>query len=77
MNYLYSLLQVSGQLVSHPVFKPKLNNVHSICAQELSFHTYPTKNGYIITNATIYNNYYMNNVFNTRLNRTLSNTTMK
>jgi hypothetical protein len=39
-------------LMSHPVFKPK-PNVHSMCAQESSLHTYHTENGYRITNVSI------------------------
>jgi hypothetical protein len=39
--------------LSHPVFKPKLN-VHSMCAQESSLHTYRTENGYRIINIIIY-----------------------
>jgi hypothetical protein len=42
--------------LSHLVFKPKLND-HSMCTQESSLHTHHTKNGYRITNVTIYNNY--------------------
>jgi hypothetical protein len=56
-----------SQLVSvTPDFEAK-SNTHIMCAQELSFHTYYTENGYRISNATIYNIYYMNNVFNKRL----------
>jgi hypothetical protein len=33
-------------------------NAHSICAQESSLHTYHTKNGYRISNVTIYSIYY-------------------
>jgi hypothetical protein len=40
--------------MSHPVFKTKLN-AHSMCAQESSLLIYRTKNGYRITNVTIYN----------------------
>jgi hypothetical protein len=45
-------------------------NAHNMCAQELSFHTYCIENGYKITNVTIYNIYYTNNV----LQKTKSNT---
>jgi hypothetical protein len=41
-----------------------------MCAQESSFHTYHTENGYKITNITIYNIYNTNNV----LQKTKSNT---
>jgi hypothetical protein len=40
-----------------PDFKAKLN-AHSMCAQESSYHTYHTKNGYRITNVTMYNIYF-------------------
>jgi hypothetical protein len=52
-----------------PGFKVK-PNAHSMCAQESNFHIYRTENGYKITNVTIYNIYYMNNV----LQKTKSNT---
>jgi hypothetical protein len=52
-----------------PDFKAKLN-AHSMCVQESSLHTYHAENGYRITNVTIYNIYYMNNV----LQKTKSNT---
>jgi hypothetical protein len=35
-----------------PDFKAK-PNAHSMCAQESSFHTYHTENGYKITNVSI------------------------
>jgi hypothetical protein len=35
-----------------PDFEAKLN-AHSMCAQESSFHTYHTENGYRITNVSI------------------------
>jgi hypothetical protein len=38
-------------------FKVKLN-AHSMCAQDSSLHTYRIKNGYKITNVTIYSMYY-------------------
>jgi CRISPR/Cas system-associated protein endoribonuclease Cas2 len=66
--------QRSTQLLCHtvtPDFKAK-PNAHSMCAQESRFHTYLIENGYRITNITIYNIYYANNVFNKRLNQTLS-----
>jgi hypothetical protein len=44
-----------------PGFKVKSND-HSKCAQESSLHTYRAKNGYRITNVSIYNIYYTNNV---------------
>jgi hypothetical protein len=44
-----------------PGFKAK-PTVDSMCAHESSFHTYRTENGYRITNVTIYNIYYTNNV---------------
>jgi hypothetical protein len=52
-----------------PGFKAKLN-AHSMCAHESSLHTYRIENAYRITNVTIYNIYYMNNV----LQKTKSNT---
>jgi hypothetical protein len=65
-----SPLAVSGPLSGvTPGFKAKLN-AHSMCAQESSLYTYRTKNGYRITNVTIYNIYYTNNV----LQKTKSNT---
>jgi hypothetical protein len=51
-------LQPKGlRWASHLVFKAK-PNAHSMCAQESSLHTYCIKNGYRITNATIYSIYY-------------------
>jgi hypothetical protein len=52
-----------------PGFKAKLNG-HSMRVQESSLHTY-RKNGYIITNITIYNIYYRIMSYK-RLSRTLS-----
>jgi hypothetical protein len=42
-----------------------------MCAQKLSLHTYRTKNGYRITNVTIYNIYYRIMSYK-RLSQTLS-----
>jgi hypothetical protein len=42
-----------------------------MCAQESSFHTYHIENGYRITNVTIYNIYYMNNVLQKNKTNTL------
>jgi hypothetical protein len=53
-----------------PGFKAKLN-AHSMCAQELSLHTYRTEDGYRITNVTIYSIYYRIMSYK-RLSRTLS-----
>jgi hypothetical protein len=53
-----------------PGFNAKLN-AHSMCAQESSLHTYRIKNGYIITNVTIYNIYYKIMSYK-RLGQTLS-----
>jgi hypothetical protein len=39
--------------MSHPIFMPK-PDAHSMCAQELTLHTYRTENGYRITNVIIY-----------------------
>jgi hypothetical protein len=51
-----------------PDFKAK-PNAHSMCAEQSSFHAYPTENGYRITNVIIYHIDYMNKVFNKRLDR--------
>jgi hypothetical protein len=48
-----SLVDVLARVLVTPDFKAKLN-AHSMCAQELSFHTYRTENGYKIINVTIY-----------------------
>jgi hypothetical protein len=56
-------------LVVRPDFKAK-PNVHSMCAQTSSLHTYCIENGYKITNVTIYSIYHMNKV----LQKTKSNT---
>jgi hypothetical protein len=66
---LSCVLNLEGRVVT-PGVKAK-PNAYSMCAQESSFHIYHTENGYIIINVTIYNNNYMINVFNKRLNRTL------
>jgi hypothetical protein len=58
-----------------PGFKAK-PNAHSMCAQESSLHTYHTKNGYRITNVTIYNIYYQIISYK-RLSRTLSETSQR
>jgi hypothetical protein len=55
-----------------PGFKAK-SNAHSMCVQESSLHSYDTKNGYRITNVTIYNIYYRIMSYK-RLNRSLSKT---
>jgi hypothetical protein len=39
--------------MSHPIFMPK-PDAHSMCAQELTLHTYCTENGYRITIVIIY-----------------------
>jgi hypothetical protein len=54
MNKEYTSMTAIKRFLSHPVFKPKLN-VYSMCAQELSLHTYRIENGYRITNVIIYN----------------------
>jgi hypothetical protein len=53
-----------------PGYKAK-PNAHSMCAQELSLHTYCTENLYIITNIIMYNIYYQI-VSYKRLSQTLS-----
>jgi hypothetical protein len=65
-------MKLHKAVLSHLVLKPKLN-AHSTCAQESSFHTNHTENGYRITNVTIYNIYYTNNV----LNKILESNTLK
>jgi hypothetical protein len=66
------LALLEGRVTRHgatPGFNAK-PNAHRMCAQQLSFHTYCTENGYRINNVTIYNIYYTNNV----LQKTKSNT---
>jgi hypothetical protein len=60
-EYLRGYMVDSSHSVT-PDFKAK-SNVHSMCAQKSSFHTYRIENGYIITNITIYSIYYLNNIF--------------
>jgi hypothetical protein len=42
------------ECISYLIFIPK-SSTHSMCAQELSLHTYRIQNGYRIMNVTIYN----------------------
>jgi hypothetical protein len=42
-----------------------------MCAQESSLHTYHTENGYRITNVSIKNIYYTNNVLHKAKSKTL------
>jgi hypothetical protein len=53
-----------------PSFKAK-PNAHSMCAQESSFHTCRTENGYRITNASIKYIYFTNNVLQKTKSSTL------
>jgi hypothetical protein len=52
-----SLQAIKKWNIITPGFKAK-PNAHSMCAQELSLHTYCTENRYKITNIIIYSIYY-------------------